>query len=245
MRYLILTLLIFSSYICLGQKDTTVWDVKLEEIHLNNRQDSSTWDLEILQSDTEAGKELVTKPIKYGAFPVPRYELLGQKSFKGVGTQGNLEGIDFNGKKLVYISFSVNKNTFNQRYIDNKNDEVFFTIVMLTDFIDTVNYTHTGRQMISRNNPDFIGQGFFKTLNDEIDFIAFLTAERNEYAIVNMRLFNLKMGRVILIAPQKDGSLRSMQIKSPLLEKNELDDFIDKMLKNESISHFFNDANNI
>lgn len=118
-------------------------------------------------------------------------------------------------------------------------------IVMLTDFVDTTNFTHAGGHIISRNNPDYIGQGFFKTRKDEIDYTAFLTADRNEYAIVNMRLFNLKQGRIILIAPQKDGSLRSLQIKTPILDEKELSEYLDKMLTQENVKQFFRDPGNI
>jgi hypothetical protein len=60
-----------------------------------------------------------------------------------------------------------------------------------------------------------------------------------------MRLFNLKQGRIILIAPQKDGSLRSMQIKAPILDDKELNNYIDKLFKQENVNQFFSDTNNI
>lgn len=237
--------IIFSAAFCFAQNDTIVWNKKLEEKHLQNRQDPTTWDKDLLRKDIEANKERIDKPIRMGAFPVPRYELLGKESFKGVGNGGNFTGIDLNGKKILYSYFLVNKNALTQKYIGDKANEVFFTIVTLTDFVDTTNFTHAGVHIISRNNPDYIGQGFFKTQEDGIDYTAFLTADRNEYAIVNMRLFNLKQGRIILIAPQKDGSLRSMQIKTPILDDKELSNYIDKMLTQENVKQFFSDPNNI
>jgi len=245
MKYFILVILVFSSTICFSQKDMTLWNEKLEQNHLKNRQDSSTWDSELLRRDIESNKEKEGRPFRYGAFPVPKYELLGKESFKGVGNGGNFTGIDINGKTVLYSYFLVNKNALTQKYIRNKPNEVFFTIVVLTDFIDKANFTHAGVQIISRNNPDYIGQGFFKTKNDEIDYTAFLTADRNEYAIVNMRLFNLKQGRIVLIAPQKDGSLRSMQIKSPTLDDKELADYVNKMLKQDNVKKFFSATTNI
>jgi len=244
-KYFLLTFSIFSATYCFAQNDTAKWNKKVEEKHLKNRQDSSTWDAELLRRDIEANKERVAKPIRYGAFPVPKYELLGKESFKGVGNGGNFSGIDVDGKKILYSYFFVNKNSFTQKFVGDKPNEVFFTIITLTDFIDTINYSHAGVQIISRNNPDYIGQGFFKTKSDEIDYTAFLTANRDEYAIVNMRLFNLKNGRIILIAPQKDGSLRSMQINPPILDDKELPNYIDTILKQEDIKHFFTDVNNI
>ena len=46
-----------------------------------------------------------------------------------------------------------------------------------------------------------------------IDFVAFKSANNDAYAVVNMRLFNLNDGCVVIVVPQEDGSLRSMQIK--------------------------------
>jgi hypothetical protein len=171
--------------------------------------------------------------------------LLGKESFKGVGNGGNFSGIDINGKKVLYSYFLVNKNALTQKFVGDKPNEVFFTIATLTDFIDTINYTHAGVQIISRNNPDYIGQGFFKTKEDIIDYVAFLTANRDEYAIVNMRLFNLRNGRILLIAPQKDGSLRSMQIRSPILSDKELPDYMNKVLQQDDVKSFFSNSSTI
>ncbi len=241
--FLILFILVATS--CKTQNVTSGWNEKLGKQHLQNRQDSATWDADLLQKDLQRNKESVSKPIAFGAFPVPKYELLGKESFKGVGNGGNFLGIDLNGKKILYSYFMVNKNAFNKDLIGDKPNEVFFAIVMLTDFVDTVNFTHGGVHIISRNNPDYIGEGFFKTKTDEVDYTAFLTASRDEYAIVNMRLFNLKDGRTILVAPQKDGSLRSMQIKRPILSDKEITDHIEKVLKQDNVKEFFNNKGTI
>jgi hypothetical protein len=60
-----------------------------------------------------------------------------------------------------------------------------------------------------------------------------------------MRLFNLKNGRIILIAPQKDGSLRSMQIQTPVLSDKELPDYIDKILQQDDVKKFFSNSGTI
>ena len=53
-----------------------------------------------------------------------------------------------------------------------------------------------------------------------------ITPEGNDYAIVNMRLFHLNYGNIIVIAPQKDGTLRSIQLNEEELNSDTLDDFI-------------------
>ena len=229
-----------------AQKDTLNWNKAKEIEHLKNRQDSTKWNIDMLNQDIAYRKSKENKlPINFGAWPVPEYSLLGEDSFNGLGNGGNFTGIDFNGKKLLYSFFSVNKNRFTENYLNDEPNEVFFSIVMLTDFIDTKDYSHAGIFISSRNNPDYLGEGFFKTKENKIDYLAFLTANRDEYAIINMRLFNLKHGRIILIAPQKDGSLRSMQIENSILTDKEMEDFIEKTLARKDVIEFFGKSGNI
>ncbi|MNY10518.1 hypothetical protein D3C86_1435030 [compost metagenome] len=69
--------------------------------------------------------------------------------------------------------------------------------------------------------------------------MAFLTASRNSYAIINMRLFDLTLGKTILIAPQKDGSFRSMQIDSPKLSSETSGPYLRKLVKRKEVVAFF------
>jgi hypothetical protein len=230
------------------QETNEMWNYEIEKQHLLNREDSLTWDYSMLGEDIEwieFGKE--TKPFRYGIFPVPKYDLLGEGTFRGMGFGMNYRELDNKGNDLFYTFFYVQKNKLTEKYLPvDKSDEVFFTIIVLSDMVDTVDYSHARNQMMSRNNPDYIGQGLIKTQNDEINYMAFLTAERDEYAIVNMRLFNLKNGRTILIAPQKDGSLRSMQLQSEqVLSAEDIEKYIDEILMQENVKKFFANKNNI
>lgn len=82
-KYLMRIGIIFSVTFCYAQDDTLIWNKKLEEKHLQNRQDTAMWDKELLRRDIEANKDRISKPMRMGAFPVPRYELLGKESLKG------------------------------------------------------------------------------------------------------------------------------------------------------------------
>lgn len=224
------------------------WNEKKERQHLINRQDSSTWDYEMLYRDIEDTKNTDYKPFKFGVFPVPKYNLLGKDTFKGIGVGSTYRKIENSNNNVYCTFFAVNKNELIKQYIPNdKKNEVFFIIMVLTDIeIDTVNYSHSKNQMISRNNPDYIGQGFVKTKNGEVDYMAFLTADRNEYAIVNMRLFNLKYGRIVLIAPQKDNTIRSLQLKSEqVLSIDDVESYIDDVLKQKNVKSFLTNRGNI
>lgn len=129
-------------------------------------------------------------------------------------------------------------------YRVKENNRIFFTILVLTDFIDEKDFNSMKSQIVSRNFPDVIGQGYIKTKKNKIDFSAFVTLENDEFAIINMKLYNLKYGNIILIAPQKDGSLRSIQILADEnLTTENIKSNIEKLLKKEPVRTFFTNKN--
>ncbi len=229
--------------------DTTCkWNEKREKQHLINRQDSTTWDYEMLRRDIEDANYIDSKPFQFGVFPVPKYSLLGKNSFQGIGIGSFHRKVEYSDNSIYCTFFAVKKNELTKQYIpDDKTNEIFFTIMVLTDVeIDTVNYSHSRNQMISRNHPDYIGQGFVKTKKGEVDYAAFLTADRNEYAIVNMRLFNLKQGRMIIIAPQKDGTIRSLQLKTEqVLSIDDIESYTDDLINQKIVKDFLKSKGNI
>lgn len=227
-----------------------IWTDEMAKRHIANREDSSKWDWKIFESDLMSNTNNLGLLFSSGVFPVPKYDILVVNSFNGVGNFGypGGEGLELkiDNKTILFNSFFVGVNAFNENYVgENKKDEVFFHIVILTDFIDTTNYSHLLSEIISRNHPDYIGQGFYKTKKNKIDYTAFITADRNAYAIINMRLFDLKYGKTILITPQQDGSIRSLQIKSPILSKDEIENYTKGLLEKENIKMFFMAKGNI
>ena len=79
----------------------------------------------------------------------------------------------------------------------------------------------------------------------KIDYLAFQTAENTAYAIVNTRLFDLKHGKTIIIAPQKDNSLRSLQVRSPQLTSESVTGYTRELLKQKEIIDFLEQQANI
>lgn len=228
------------------KKDKTqneIWNDSIAQNHFNNRNDSLTWDMEMFNSELSEKFEPSIVPINYGVFPNPDYDLLGEGSFKGLGVAGTHKKIG--DKTVQYTSFFVKKNELNKNDLANRNNDVFFNIIILTDTLDTKNYNLKSGAIISRNHPNYIGQGSIITRENKIDFVAFHTIENNDYAIVNMRLFNLKYGNTILIAPQKDHSLRSLQLDIPNLEFEQVDTKMDDLLKMDNVNSFFTQPNNI
>lgn len=252
-KFIVLSVLLASSISSSAQNvsDSVIkWDDAKQKQYLQDRQDSTTWDLGMFQDDVQDLPEFaeVNFPINFGAYPVSDYKL-PYKDFRGMGNRGALSEKNkkkIEDKTILYNSFVVARNKFNEAYIGEKgDDEVFFQIIVLTDYIDTLRFSHTNSLVVSRDNPHLIGEGYFVTKNNKIDYVSFITAERDMYAIVNMRLFNLKYGKTILIAPQKDGSLRSMQIESPTLSSKDIDTYTDKLLEEKQIRDFFLAKGNI
>lgn len=219
--------------------DKTGWNNQKREQHLNNRNDSTTWDNEMLDNDKQLIGVGELGPFELGVFPVPKYELLGEGSFKGLGNTNK----DFKAgnKTVVMNSFFVAKNDINKERLGDKHSEVFFHLLVLTDTLDNENYNLNKNIAISRNHPDYVAQGFVKTKTNAIDYFAFDTAEGESYAIINTRLFNLNFGKTILIAPQKDGTFRSLQVKSPVLTSETIIKYTESILEEDTMLKFFNE----
>lgn len=241
---LFFTMIVMSSNAQHQKKRSFDWNQSKKKQYIKNREDSLSWSKKNLSIDMK-DLEISGKPMIEGVFPVPDYRLSGSKNIAGNGNTGNYTGIRLKDKTIIYNGFYIGKSDINQDYIGDKPDELYFIIVTLTDSIAKDGYSHMESTVSSRNYPDFIGQGSIKTKTNQIDFIAFLTADRNNYAMVNLRLFDLKLGRIILIAPQKDGSLRSMQLQDKQLASNELEPYVTELLKRNEIITFFTNKNNI
>lgn len=242
---LVSALFLILTFSCKSQKEEVfIWNLEKERIHNENRNDSTKWSQKNWKADTQ-NLELSGKPMMEGIFPVPKYELI-DTTFNGLGNSGSWKGVELKGKKIIYHSLYVNKHSLNSAFIKDKPNEVFFAIAVLTDSVDLKGYTHTNVNISSRNHPHYVGQGFVKTKSNEIDFLSFLTADRNDYAIVNMRLFDLRIGRIILIAPQKDGTLRSLQLDSGIMSSEEMDKHLKNLMSSDkNVIDFFTKKGNI
>lgn len=241
MKTLFILFTLYVPFLNYAQNKTSFSQIREKQLKYQNREDKLDFkrmQMELLETDS-----INKGPFTYGIFPYPDYDSISSKSFSGIGTTGNFYGINLEGKKIVYASFSENINTLNN-YRVRENNQIFFTILVLTDFVDEKDFTSMKSQIVSRNFPDVIGQGYIKTKSNKIDFTAFITLENEQFAIVNLKLYNLKYGNVILIAPQKDGSLRSIQVKNTRNITNEsLKSNLDELLRKQEIIQFFTNTN--
>ncbi len=236
-------LLVLTTFINIGflyaQSAHFTWGEKEKLEKIKKLQDSTQWDKEMFLGDLHQSRpKLEQDGMNFGVFPGFKYK-------QGLGTGTGAER-NFFGKTLYWNHFFSEANVVNREYLGNKNSEVFFAIIILTDTLDFSNEKYNmSYNVVSRNYPDKLGNGLLKTKNNSIEYTAFLTGDRKQFALVNLRLFDLDQGRLILIAPQKDGSLRSMQLQMPLTEFETINEYIKSVIKEEHVKKFFLDSGNI
>ncbi|WP_340075231.1 hypothetical protein [Leptobacterium sp. I13] len=212
------------------------WTFEKKEEYIKNLNDSSKWDIKMLREDIKYINEKSENPIEYGVYPVPKYNLLGKDSFKGLGYVRDIKKV--NNKNFLITSFYFNKNDINKKELKDKKNKIFFSIVIPVDSIKN-NNDQLSTMISSRNHPNYIAQGSYKNKDLKIDYVAFITADGNSYAIVNMRLFDLNHGNTILINSKKDKSLRSLQIKTPSITKEEVEGYFGNLLREKQVFGFF------
>lgn len=239
---IVITLFLIASYTVLQAQSSApvYWTWDKAKQHAAAQNDPEKWDQELLAEDLEyLETDDNSLPIHAGVFPVAFYDT--------PGTGGsNTSYFQKGGKSFMSKSFVVKKGEHNAVYLgEERLQEAYFTFVLLTDFIDTLNYTHAMTYAESRNHPHYICEGTLKTQKQNIDFLAMMTGDRNNYAVINMRFFDLRFGQTILIAPQKDGSLRFLQVKSPGLNSITAKAYVGKLLDQPEIMHFFEQPGNI
>lgn len=226
MKKTILTVFLISSLACFSQEAEFNNVKELRQQQVNNIKNPNLWDMERMKDDVVPEMDLL--PIKFGAYPVPLYDELGP--YKGGGFVSNTQARSMDeyklmveDKEVVFNSFFIGDSPF---YKEKDKNGVFFTIITVADSLDT-NNTVPGMGLISsRNHPDYGGEGSIITKNNRIEYVAFTTPDKGSFAIVNMRLFHLEHGNIIVIVPQKDGSLRSLQIQGKKVSDQEVFDYI-------------------
>lgn len=196
------------------------------------------WDVETLEMEVSYVEALQSMdlPLMFSPFPTPHYESPGN---------GNSR-LDFElkGKKIVGHTVSLAKGEHSEYLFTSTNEEMinYFTILALSDSGEGENPVAA----ISRNHPNYVAQGSLNTeTNSRVDWVAIQLADGNAYAIVNSRLFDLRVGRVIFAAPQKDGSLRFYQTENPAMDEGQLQNYLAELANDKKATDFFTKEANI
>ena len=217
----------------------TLEEIRLKQIE--NIKNPELWDMDRMKGDIDTISE--REPIRFGAFPVPHYSSLGF-NYGGGGELNNRMArslpdykITVEDKEIVFQSFWMGNSPL---YKEEQRNTAFFTVITVIDTVDTNNFALGAARFISRNHPDYTGQGSFITKDNKVEFVAFATPDKGSFAIVNMRLFHLEYGNIILITPQKDGSFRSLQIQGSVPPSEASFEYIKtNVLQREEVIKFF------
>lgn len=142
------------------------------------REDSTKWDMALLQSDLMYSKMIQMPVMESGVYGTPRYELNDAPPFEGLET--TYEEIPTDSG--VWVS-----NHFLSKMGEERNE--FFSISFLMHEIDTATFSHNQRAVVSRNFPDYLAQGFFKEGDKKVEYLAIKTFDGDFFAIVNSRIY--------------------------------------------------------
>ncbi|NRB83133.1 MAG: hypothetical protein HRU49_05085 [Winogradskyella sp.] len=147
-------------------------------------------------------------------------------------------------KKIIGHTVIIGRGEHSEHLFKTITDEyiTYFTILTIADSLKTENPVIA----TSRNHPHYLAQGSLnKSSKSRVDWVAIQLADKNAYSIVNARIFDLRVGRLILVAPQKDGSIRFYQTQAPTMNLNEREKFIENLKTQPKAIAFFSDHNNI
>lgn len=174
-------------------------------------------------------------PIRPGVFPVPDYNLLGKDSSQGVTSSSTVFPPNTLAEKtIVHESFGTGAGTFMEPYLElDSSSLIFFSLITLVDTLTPEGGAVGSSLIYSRNHPDVIGEGSLLTKAGPIDYVAFMTPENERFAVVNMRLFNLRYGDVIVLAPHRDGTFRSLQLRGPKRTSTNVEKKLDEYVRTE------------
>lgn len=210
-----------------------VWTSEAARLHHEKQFDPQQWDEKLLSVDIKGNPFTIHLAMEEARFPVAPY----------TGAAGAIDYLfSFGDRILKGGAFAIGKNAYNHSTFKVEDShQVFFNILVLTDVEDEEEYN----LVLSRNHPHYLGQGKVLTSNRPVEYMCFITADQNSYAIVNSRIFDARLGRTILAAPQKDGSIRFLQLDYPYLGYNKALSYMKELLKRANVRAFFKQEGNI
>lgn len=224
-----------------AQKSNKAWTDADARAYAHRNDDPMKWDTMMLREDLESHLEQPywpTKPaISEIPSPVADYDWgycalrmletnIGQKTVKGVN--------------MAYARDSFRLQDFESA---DSFYETYCTLIFLTDWIESSN---SANHIVSRNYPHYLTTGKKRTSTGDIDWLQMNLADGQNFVVISQRYFDLRFGRTILIAQQKDGSLRFKQVdKTPGEVDREgkikgLDGYLKALAQDAATKTFFN-----
>lgn len=214
------------------------WNLEKAKRQASDFNSPEKWDTETLEMEIGYVDVLTSQdlPLFASPFPTPTYE--------SPGNGNSPVETEIGGKKIIGQTVTIGRGDHSEYLLANSTDDhaTYFTILTIADGMETENPLLA----TSRNHPHYVSQGSLNTSSkSRVDWVAAQLADRNAYAIVNTRLFDLRVGRLILVAPQKDGSIRFYQSSIPIMSSAEHKDYIDNLDSKSEMIDFFKNGNNI
>lgn len=214
------------------------WNLEKAKKQALDFNSSDTWDTKTLEMEIGYIDALTSLdfPFFTSPFPTPEYESPGNGN-------SSIE-TEIGGKKIIGHTVIIGRGEHSEHLFKTITDEyiTYFTILTIADSLKTENPVIA----TSRNHPHYLAQGSLnKSSKSRVDWVAIQLADKNAYSIVNARIFDLRVGRLILVAPQKDGSIRFYQTQAPTMNLNEREKFIENLKTQPKAIAFFSDHNNI
>lgn len=212
------------------------------EIVQPGRLDSSKLDWGFLEGDVkvmagESRSEWKEFPLEILPFPVVTYKY---------GATGAGDFFIEEPFKITATFFLIGKHTYNwDEFKESETHRAFFNLLVLTDTIDTLDYSVVNSYVTSRNHPDYVGEGRIITKHLNVDYVTFHRPDHTSYAIIGTKLFDLQLGQTIIVAPQKDGSVRFLQLDTQRLLLNEVEPFMNALIKKDPVKGFLSADGNI
>lgn len=196
------------------------------------------WDLKMLQMEMTTYDDYFYDdyPLMMSPFPTPEY------SSPGNGNRGLR--VKINGKQIIGHTALIGRGTYSEDLFLNADDKYvsYFTILVIDDQKGNPNPVAVS----SRNHPNYFAQGSINTGGrNRVDWVAIQMADGNAYAVVNGKIFDLRVGRVIFAAPKKDGSIRFYQANDQTMNPEELDQYLKKIEDSNRVVDFFSGDGNI
>lgn len=203
--------------------------------HIENQYNISKIDINMLSEDILHFDKNNNLPLNYIPFPVAKYDYFYDNSFKGL--QSFVFTKPYKKGRLVFfvgISPKVSKNLFEDNF------EILLCIGFYSEMeIEEINQSIKAN-ISSRNHPDYLFSGSFNNLNLNHEFVSFKTFEGASFAVVNMKLFNLAEGNLILITPYDKNyfTYKQINIIRNFVDKSHLENFIERQIKDWQIVNF-------
>ena len=209
--------------------EKTKWNVETLNGKGIEHLDSTKWDLKLFKQDIETYKKysevFLSFPLNKSPFPVAEYDYA-------------VSSVPFTIENDGYILKGIRIGEYESPASDNVVEKL--TLLVLTNDIDSEEST----LVESRNYPYLTAQGYFKVPNHEYDWVFAASPDGFSTLLVNMKLFDLRFGEIIILYPQVDNSFLYDQIIDSPNNYENFEEFKMSIINNARIKEQMASENN-